>query len=70
VKDKVECHAGYKYPEYPVAFTYQEERIEIEEIIARWRIPNGERFRIRTVEQTFFEITYSEAKDEWQIHQL
>lgn len=32
----VECHAGYKADEAPRAFTWNERRLEIEEVVDRW----------------------------------
>ena len=33
---KVECYSGYKANERPVAFTYQGDRLEVQEIVDRW----------------------------------
>jgi hypothetical protein len=43
--------------------------LEIEEIISRWRIPGGKRFRVRTKDGQVFELFYGELYDEWRIHQ-
>ena len=33
---KVECRSGYKANEYPIAFTFQERRWKVLEILDRW----------------------------------
>ena len=33
---EVECYSGFKANERPIAFTYQGERREIQEIVDRW----------------------------------
>jgi hypothetical protein len=43
--------------------------LEIEQILSRWRIPGGKRFRVRTKDDQVFELFYGELYDEWRIHQ-
>ncbi len=66
----VECYSGQEYPERPMAFNWGGERLEIVEILAQWRAPEGKRFRVRTEEQGIFELVYEEASDQWSIHHL
>ena len=35
-KIQVECRSGYKVNEYPLAFVFQDERLEVSEILDRW----------------------------------
>ncbi len=65
----VECHSEYEYAEKPLAFWWQDQRWEIEEILAQWRIPGGKCFRVRTKDNQIFELFYGELFDEWRIHQ-
>jgi hypothetical protein len=64
----VECHSGYAYGERPIAFQWEGERLSIVEIEARWRVPNGRRFRVRVEDSRVFELFYGELDDEWRIH--
>jgi hypothetical protein len=64
----VECHSGYTYAERPIALHWEGERLPIVEIEARWRVPGGRRFRVRTEDGRVFELSYAELHDEWQIH--
>jgi len=67
--DLVECHSGYTYGERPIALRWQGERLLVEEIEARWRIPGGTRFRVRTQDSQVFELFYGQLYDEWRVHQ-
>ena len=65
----VECRSEHEYAERPVALTWQGRRLEVGEILARWRTPGEKCFRVRTVDGQIFELAYIEAADEWRIHQ-
>lgn len=80
--DIVECHSEFAYAERPVALTWEGQRLEVDEILAAWRLPEGRRFRVRTLRHALsgsqcnardpllFELTYREADDAWQIQPL
>jgi hypothetical protein len=63
----VECHSGYIYAERPTALRWQDSRLEITEILARWRIPGGRRFRVSVEDGRVFELFYGELYDEWRV---
>jgi hypothetical protein len=65
----VECRSDAEYAERPVAFFWQAQRLEIAEILSRWRTPDGKRFRVRTTDGQIFELFYDPAVDRWQIRQ-
>jgi hypothetical protein len=65
----VECRSDSEYAERPIALHWQEQRLEIVEILSRWRSPAGKCFRVRTVDNQIFELTYNETTDRWQIQQ-
>jgi hypothetical protein len=69
MKELVECHSDYEYAEKPVALTWKDQRLEISEIIERWRIPGAICFRVGTTDGQIFELFYGELYDEWRIHQ-
>jgi putative sterol carrier protein len=64
----VECRSEHEYAERPVALTWEGQRLEISQIVARWRSPGEKRFRVRTADGRLFDLTYYEAADEWQIN--
>jgi len=65
----VECHSGYEYGERPIAVNWKGERLEVSEILDRWRTPDGKHFRVETTDKQILEINYIELYDEWRIHQ-
>lgn len=65
----VECHSEYEYAEKPIAFWWQGQRLEIRQILDRWRVPGGKCFRVRTEDDQIFELFYGELFDEWRIDQ-
>jgi hypothetical protein len=64
----VECHSGTIYGEKPISLYWEGERLLIVEIEARWRLPNGRRFRVRVEDDRIFILCYVEQDDEWQIN--
>jgi hypothetical protein len=67
--DRVECHSGFEYAERPVALHWEGDRLEIEEILDRWQIPDSKCFRVRTRDGQIFELFFNELYDEWRIYQ-
>jgi len=70
VSELVECHSGYEYAERPVAVHWQEQRLEVADILDTWRIPGGKCFRVRTTDQRVFELFYGELYAEWRINEI
>lgn len=63
----VECYSGYAYAERPVAFVWRGQRYQVEQILKRWRSPEGPGFLVLTSGDIRFELIYSEADDEWAL---
>ena len=66
----VECRSGFAYADRPVALTWENQRLEILRILAEWRTPEQNMFRVRTSDGREFELAYSHATDDWQIEQI
>jgi hypothetical protein len=66
VKEVVECHSGYDYPDRPAALHWEGERLNVIHITARWRTPEGHYFRV-TTEAGSFELFFSEREEHWQV---
>lgn len=65
---EVECYAGSTYPERPLAFTWEGQRYEVQEVIDRRREPEGVGFLVRSAtSDTLFDLFYSTESDSWQI---
>jgi len=67
--DLVECRSEVEYAEKPVAVFWQGVRLEIAEILAWWRTPQGKSFRVRTHSGHSFELSYDSSKDSWHIEE-
>jgi hypothetical protein len=65
--DLVECLSGFTYAERPLALTWEGRRLEITQILAEWRTPDENHFRVCTFDSREFELIYIHAADEWQI---
>ncbi len=63
----VECHSGSEYAERPIALTWGGQRLEVVEVMARWRIPEGKCFLVRTSDGQAFELVYHELEDAWSV---
>ena len=68
--DSVECRSDSEYAERPLALTWGEQRLEIAEVLARWRGPGERGFRVKTVDGQAFELTYREIPDEWLVQPI
>jgi putative sterol carrier protein len=68
--DIVECRSESEYAEQPIALTWEGQRLEIEEIVTRWRTPGEKRFRVLTSGGQAFELAYRLGDDEWRVHLL
>ena len=66
---RVECRSDCEYAERPIALYWQEQRMEIAEILSRWRTPSGKGFRVRTADDQIFELVYNEIAADWHIQQ-
>ncbi len=63
----VECHSGFTYAERPVSLIWNNQRLEVDSILATWLAPGERHFKVRTRDQAIFELIYQDEKDEWQI---
>lgn len=63
----VECRSDSEYAERPLALTWQEERRQVTEIVQRWREPGKKVFLVKTSDEQFFQLTYYESSDQWEI---
>jgi hypothetical protein len=67
---KVECRSDHSYLGYPVAFYWQDRRLEIVEVVSELRYPDGYEFRVRTGEREIFVLNYVINTDQWSVQQL
>ena len=69
MNDQVYCRSDSKYAERPVAMMWEGEKLEIKDILASWRTPDGISFHVLAVNEQLFNLHYSESIDNWQIEQ-
>ncbi|MFZ5912389.1 MAG: hypothetical protein ACOYYU_20480 [Chloroflexota bacterium] len=69
-RDAVACRSGVEYADRPLSLMWEGQRLEIAEILARWRAPGEKGFRVQTAEGQVFELTYREIPDEWEIQPI
>jgi hypothetical protein len=68
--DLVECRSDSHYAERPLALTWDGQRFEIAEILARWQGPGERGFRVQTSDKQVFELTYREVTNEWEVQPI
>lgn len=66
-RDPVECRSDSSFAERPLSLIWQGQRLEIAEVLARWRGPVDKGFRVQTADKQVFELTYRELSNEWEI---
>jgi hypothetical protein len=64
---QVECYSGSQYAETPRAFTWQDRRLEVVEILDRRRTPAGKNFRVRAAGEQVYDLFYDELSQAWQV---
>jgi hypothetical protein len=67
--DRVECHSDYAYIGYPVAFYWQEKRLEVTRILSETRDSSGYSFQVLNREFGFFDLFYNTSTDVWTVQQ-
>ncbi len=68
--DRVICRSDHDYPGYPLAFYWQEQRLEVAQILIHNHTPGGYSFRVRTEAEGIFELDYDINADEWSVYHL
>ena len=63
----VECRSDWVYAQRPLAFHWQGQRRVVQKIIADWRTPQGIQFLVCMEDNEFFELSYTESLDQWNI---
>jgi len=68
--DLVECRSDYEYAQRPVAFYWQEKRLEVTELLSQNRHPSGVTFLVRNADLGIFELNYDICTDYWSVKQI
>ena len=67
--DRVICRSDHDYIGYPLAFYWQDQRLEVAEVLVQNRTPTGYSFRVRNEELGIFELDYDFITDQWSVYQ-
>ena len=64
---KVECYAGYKANERPLAFFLGKRKLGVKDIIDQWYGPDHTYFKILAEDENIYILKYSAASDHWDL---
>lgn len=67
---RVECHSGYAYAQRPAAFWWQQERLEVAELLAEMNLPGAKRFIVTTKDHRRWVIEYQIDADVWLLIEM
>ncbi len=68
MKVRVICYEGYRSDETPRAFFLGDRRVEVAEILDRWRGEDHEYVKLRGSDAAVYILRYGAERDEWEIH--
>jgi|GEM_PF-497786 len=66
----VECYAGHRYPERPLAFDWAGVKRRVCEVEQEWREPGLRIFVVRDEAGERFRLSYSETTSRWRARPL
>jgi hypothetical protein len=70
MKIEVECHAGYRYPERPLAFTLGGKRLEVDQVLDRWYGEEAVFFKVLAEDRLVYLLRYAPGQDSWTLDGL
>ncbi|HSN21805.1 MAG TPA: hypothetical protein VLS49_14085 [Usitatibacter sp.] len=67
---RVECYAGHRGEQEPLAFTLGETRLPVAEILDRWIAPDHRYFKVRVEDGRVFVVRYDVPSGNWELAAL
>jgi len=64
---RVECYAGYRGEQEPLAFWLGKERIGVRGVVDRWFAPSRRWFRVDAEDGNMYVLRHDETSGEWDI---
>jgi len=64
---RVECYAGYRGEQEPVAFWLGERRLVVQAVVDRWIAPAQRWFRVDADDGDMYVLRCDESKGDWHI---
>jgi hypothetical protein len=68
--DRVECRSDHDYIGYPRAFYWQDQHLEVAQVIQEKRTPTGHSFLVRTTQGDHFLLNYEIDSDQWSVQPI
>jgi hypothetical protein len=68
--DRVECRSDHDYAGRPLAFYWQDQRLEVADVLVQYRNPNGISYQVQTHGFGIFKLDYDLHTDEWSVQPL
>jgi hypothetical protein len=69
MKSPVEFHSSYDYAQRPIAVLWEGKRVQIKNVLAEWRSPEGKSFRVQAENGRIFDLIYNEDIENWQVRE-
>jgi hypothetical protein len=66
----VDCYAGYRDEETPRGVEIGGRRVEVIELIGRWRGPDHRFFKVRGDDGAVYLLRHDERADRWELERL
>jgi hypothetical protein len=67
MKIRVECYAGYRGEQEPLAFTLGERRMEVISILDRWLAPDHRYFKVAASDGDLYVLRHDAASGDWTL---
>ena len=64
---RVECYAGYRGDQEPLAFWCGGRRLEVGAIVDRWYAPSERWFKVNADDGNVYVLRHDEASGDWEI---
>jgi hypothetical protein len=63
----VECYAGYRYPERPLAFQIRDQNYRVERLVDRWYGEDTYYFKVLAHDHRVYLLGYRPGQDVWTL---
>jgi hypothetical protein len=63
----VECYAGYKGNQRPLAFSLGKRRLQVQSIVDQWYGPDHIYFKVLAEDDNTYILRHGEKEDRWQL---
>jgi len=64
---RVECNAGYRGEQEPIAFWLGERRLEVRAVVDRWFAPSQRWFKVDAGDRSAYVLRHDETSGDWEL---